>query len=325
MLRLLLAFVVIFWLLPHSILAQACCSGGVPVSSNLGLPASAANTFQVNLSYDLNALNTLKTGTKTERSQERKRETQSILLELGYSFSKRFSIDAFFAFVQQERFILLSNGLTATRGLGDAFLLFKYNLFQNQDASTSLTLGLGPKFPLGATDFFPKDALVIPNLDLQAGSGAWDALFWGQFTQTMPARPSMNLVVTSIYSYRGVFDEYLCISEDCNTYQFGRDFQLMLGISDRINLGTKLLDPSLSLRYRQVTQDLFNASPRPSTGGSFVFVAPSLTFWLNPNASLSTNLELPIYAKVRDTQVSPTYRLTLGFYHKFQLGRGGKI
>ncbi len=298
--------------------AQACCSGGVPVSSNLGLPASQSKTLQLNLSYDFNALNTLKTGTKVERSDERKRLTQSILLEAGYSFSSRFSVDAFLSFVRQERLILISDDLTATQGLGDAFLLFKYNVFQKEDGSTSLTLGLGPKVPLGATDRFPESAFVIPNLDLQPGSGAWDALLWGQFTHTTAWRPSMSLVSTLIYSYRGIFDEYLCIANNCNTYQFGRDLQFMLGVSDRLTIGTQLLDPSLSFRFRQVTQDLFNQNARPSTGGTFAFIAPSLTFWLNQNASFSANLELPLYANVRDTQVSPTYRFTFGFYHKFQ-------
>ena len=45
--------------LPHSLFSQACCSGGVPISSNLGLGASTAGTFQFQLTYDHNTLKDL--------------------------------------------------------------------------------------------------------------------------------------------------------------------------------------------------------------------------------------------------------------------------
>ena len=152
-----LVFVILFSA-QDLLLAQACCSGGVPVSSNLGLPISSANALQWSLSYDYNALNTLKTGSVTQPSRERERTTQSILLELGYSFSNRFSVDGFFAYLQQDRFIRLSDDLTRTRGIGDAVFLFKYNLIANE--SSSLTLGAGPKIPLGNTDHLSNNSPI---------------------------------------------------------------------------------------------------------------------------------------------------------------------
>jgi len=165
-----------FLSIKHLLWGQACCSGGVPASSNLGLPISSSNTLQFSLSYDFNALNTLKTGFETQKSQERERTTKSILLELGYALNDHFSVDGFFAYLQQDRLIHFSNDLTRTRGIGDAVVLFKYNFITGD--FTNLTLGIGPKIPLGATDQLSDNSPIPPALDLQSGSGAWDALLW---------------------------------------------------------------------------------------------------------------------------------------------------
>ncbi len=316
MLRCLTLTFFLFGSATNSILAQACCSGGVPVSSNLGLPAASANVLQLSLTYDLNALNTLKTETQREDSQERKRITQSTLLEVGYSFNDKFSADAFFSFVQQDRLIKRSNDLARTRGVGDAVLLLKYNFFSNLDQTTSFSMGVGIKFPLGATDKFSDNSPIQPSLDLQPGSGAWDGLLWGQFSHALHFRPSLSFVSTSIYSYRGKFNDYLCQVGQCNTYQFGQEFQLMAGLADRVAIAKYLLDPSLTFRYRTVTTDSFNDNPRPGTGGDFGFVAGGLAFWLSPTFSANVNLEVPFYARVTDTQVSPTYRFTVGIYKR---------
>ncbi|MCK5105500.1 MAG: hypothetical protein KAR17_21900, partial [Cyclobacteriaceae bacterium] len=38
---------------------QTCCSGGVPISGNLGLPPGNIGTWQFSLAYDINVLKTL--------------------------------------------------------------------------------------------------------------------------------------------------------------------------------------------------------------------------------------------------------------------------
>ena len=123
-----------FLLLTSSLSAQTCCSGGVPLSSNLGLPDSEAGTLQFTLSYDLNALNTLKNGRLVlddNSGTNRNRLTHSILAELGYSFSEKISIDILFSWVRQERTNFV-NGIQSdfrfTEGVGDPVILLKYKL-----------------------------------------------------------------------------------------------------------------------------------------------------------------------------------------------------
>ncbi|MEM9849739.1 MAG: hypothetical protein AAF847_17750 [Bacteroidota bacterium] len=305
--------------LQHISYGQACCSGGVPVSSNLGLPVSAANVLQWSLSYDYNALNTLKTGAITQQSQERERTTQSVLLELGYSLNNRFSVDGFFAYLQQDRFIRLSDDLTRTRGVGDAVLLFKYNLIAND--FSNFTIGIGPKIPLGATDHLSANSPIPPALDLQSGSGAWDVLLWAQWSKALSFRPSMSWVATAIYSYRGVNNNYQCQNGSCQSYQFGQDLQLMSGVSDRLLIQAAVFDASLLFRYRFVTEDLFNDEARPGTGGSFLLLTPALSYWINADFSLNATVELPLYSNVRDTQVAPTFRLNFGVFHRLNFSK----
>ncbi|MEL6843588.1 MAG: hypothetical protein AAFP02_10250, partial [Bacteroidota bacterium] len=41
-------------LLPHYAWSQACCSGGVPISSNLGLASQEQGTLQLQFTYEWN-------------------------------------------------------------------------------------------------------------------------------------------------------------------------------------------------------------------------------------------------------------------------------
>lgn len=304
-------------ILPGKLSAQTCCSGGVPLSANLGLPPSEANTLQLTLSYDLNVLETLKTGRTTLEDQSRTRRTHSSLLEFGYSFSKRFAIDGFFSWVRQERKIeqFGNRDFTATEGIGDAVLLMKYRVLDLNNSNTVVTTGFGIKFPLGASNLSNEDGLQI-IADLQPGSGAWDNILWAQLVHNFGFRPSMSLSVTSAYSVKGKNKEYL----GSQSYQFGNEWQLIAGISDRLFLGKLILDPSLALRYRTVPADRLNELDLPSTGGNWIFINPGATHWITPAFSFNANVELPLSAYVDGTQASPSYRINTGLFYRFNLG-----
>ena len=233
--------------------AQTCCSGGVPISSNLGLPFGEGQTLQFNLNYDLNNLNTQKTGVTVDGDKTRERITHSTLLQLGYSFNKKWAVDVLFSYVRQERRIFRQNNLadfTFTEGFGDLVLLLKYKLLSAQDDATSLSVGLGTKLATGAAD--RRFNGIRLNADLQPGSGATDGLFWAQFTHQVAFRPSLGMSLNTIYSYKGTNNNYLPITVNNETisqaYQFGEEWQLIFNISDRLILGKNLIDPYLTLR-----------------------------------------------------------------------------
>ena len=292
--------------------SQTCCSGGVPLSANIGLPAGEVGSWQFSLSYDYNQLKTLKSGSVELPDMLRERLTQSILFETGYTFSKRFSLDLFLSYVRQERHIFSPAGTnsTITNGVGDGVLLVKYNFFIDNPKTTAL-LGIGPKIPIGATDKTTESGIALPA-DLQPGSGAWDAVFWATFSQSLGFRPSMSISLTSTYRATGVNPDYLGSIE----YEFGNDLQIITGIADRFVIGTSIWDPSISFRYRKAQRDINNGVEIDATGGEWVFFVPGLKYSFNPELSINASMEIPLYSFVNNTQLTPTSRFTLGLYFK---------
>lgn len=298
--------------------AQTCCSGGVPLSSNLGMPPASGKTLQATISYDLNVLETLKVGSGVLDDDSRSRRTHSILWEVGYSFTENLSVDLFFSWVQQERVISQfgNRDLTSTNGIGDAVVLFKYRTLYLNKGQSIFTTAVGVKAPLGASDLSRQDGLPV-IADLQPGSGAWDGIIWGQFVQTLGFRPSMSFTTTVTASFKGKNDEYL----NNQTYQFGNEFQVMAGLSDRLFIGKSIIDPSLVLRFRNAAQDRIDDIRVPSTGGNWLFINPGMSYWLTSDLFFNANFELPMYANVDGTQVSPTYRLNTGIFFRIPLSK----
>lgn len=312
--------------------AQTCCSGGVPLSSNLGLPSAEAGNLQLALTYDLNTLRTLKEGVSTIDDQSRNRKTHAVLWQMGYSFGRRFSVDALFSFVRQERTISndLSQNFVMTEGLGDAVLLLKYRIWESQDLGSQWTLGVGSKFASGPADR-TNDQGILLNADLQPGSGATDLIFWSQFVHTDFLRPSMSVFLTITHNQRGINQNYLPVFDPGTgttrgqQYQFGNEWQFITGISDRLLIGKFLMDPGLNLRFRSVKFDRINDQRLPSTGGSWWFVNPNLTFWPNDRFSFNVNAEFPVYGNIIGTQLSPTLRLNTGVFYRLPLKKGVTI
>ncbi len=292
--------------------SQTCCSGGVPLSANIGLPASEKGSWQFSLSYDYNQLKTLKSGSTELVDKLRERLTQSILFETGYTFNKRFSVDLFLSYVRQERHIFspLGTNSTITNGVGDGVLLIKYNFFAEKPKTTAL-IGVGPKIPIGATNKTSENGIALPA-DLQPGSGAWDAVFWGTFSQSLGFRPSMSISVTSTYRATGANPDYLGSIE----YEFGNDLQIITGIADRFVIGSSIWDPSISIRYRKAERDINNGVEIDATGGEWVFLVPGLKYSFSPDLSVNASVEIPLYSFVNNTQLTPTSRFTLGVYFK---------
>ncbi len=299
----------VFLFAPVHINAQTCCSGGVPVSTNIGLPLADAGTFHIGISYDLNTLNTLKNGADILVDATRKRQTQSILLELGYSITDRLSFDILTSHVTQKRDISVNNfnDSDVTNGIGDMVLLAKYQVINSDNLSWSI--GAGPKIAIGASDLKDDRGLTLVA-DLQPGSGAMDWLIWSQLTFPIKYRPTMSGSFALVSSFKGQNDDYLGVQ----TYQFGDETQLSIGVADQLLIGSQLLDPSVVLRYRKANVDEVDAFVLPNTGGEWLFVSPSISAPISPKVQASISIDIPLVANVVGTQLSPTSRWNIGAY-----------
>ena len=86
--------------------SQTCCSGGVPLSNNLGLPNDGKGTLLIGLSYDYNNLNTLNAGSSKLDDDSRLRVTNSVLLSTRDILSLTgLSVESLFTWVNQLRTI----------------------------------------------------------------------------------------------------------------------------------------------------------------------------------------------------------------------------
>ncbi len=299
--------------------AQTCCSGGVPIAANVGLPSGDKGALIVTLNYDLNVLKTLKEGTNDLDDDLRERKTQSILFGIGYALTNRFSVDGFLSYVKQIRTIRpvgLPVDNIETNGIGDAVLLAKYKLTNPAKPNTQVIAGIGVKLATGPSDLKNSNGITL-NADLQPGSGALDGILWLNGSHNLKFRPTMNIFSTVTFRMTGENDEYF----GAQVYELGDELQIRVGVSDRITLGSLIFDPSFSLRYRSAGRDVNDGSEIFNTGGNWIFAIPALSYNITPNFAFNATAELPVFADVDGTQLSPSFRLNFGIFFRLNTAK----
>jgi len=309
-----LGIFVLFLLAGFHAAAQTCCSGGVPLSNNLGLPNEGRGVLLLGINYDYNNLNTLNSGSDKLDDDSRKRVTNSVLLNLGYAFTDNLSAETLFTWVNQSRKISQfgNENFTETSGIGDAVFLLKYAIPNVFGPSSQLNLGLGTKAPLGKSDIKTNQGIQL-TADLQPGSGAWDGLGWMSFSKGVGFRPSATVSASFTYRLTGKNNSYL---SDTAIYEFGNALQANLGYTDQFLLFNTIVNPALIFKYRKAGIDKIDNSNIPNTGGEWIFVRPEVSIQLSPSIALHTRFELPIYSYVDGTQLTPISRLTVGLSFK---------
>jgi len=295
----------ISWL---QVFSQTCCSGGVPLSNNLGLPNEGKGVVILGLTYDYNNLNTLNAGKETLDDDSRLRLTNSVLFSIGYSLSDRVSVESLLSWVNQSRTITQfgNETLTETSGIGDGVFLLKYAIPMSTDATFSL--GGGVKLPFGRSDFLTAQGIQL-TADLQPGNGALDYIGILSLSKNLSFRPSAVFSSSLTYRLTGVNSNYL---NGAATYEFGDEIQANIGYTDQFLLFSTIFNPGLVLKYRRSGIDKIDDSNLPNTGGEWFFLRPELTAKISPSISLNTRIEIPLYSYVDGTQLTPTLRISGG-------------
>ena len=125
------AILLVFFTCMGNASAQTCCSGGVPLSSNIGFTSSGQGAVQVAFAFEQNNLKTLYSENNVLELNNRERLTKSFLARIGYGLTDRFSLESLLPFVNQVRNIIQNNGILnteSTKGIGDVVLLGKFDL-----------------------------------------------------------------------------------------------------------------------------------------------------------------------------------------------------
>ena len=292
--------------------SQTCCSGGVPLSNNIGMPFLEKGEYQVGVFYDYNNLNTLNEGSKKLNDNSRLRVTNTILLNFSYNITERLLVEGLLTWVNQKREITqFSNAnLDQTSGIGDGVLLLRYMILNEENYS--FVIGAGGKIPMGSTKKVNSLGIRL-NADLQPGSNAFDVLFTSTFIKRFYFRKTTNIIARATYRNTGVNSSY----QEINEYKFGNEIQGFLGVSDSFLIWNQIVDPSLTFKYRKAFGDKINNNKIANTGGDWLFFNPSISIKITPTISFSTNIEVPIYSNVKGIQLTPTYRVNTGVSFRF--------
>jgi hypothetical protein len=289
---------------------QTCCSGGIPLSNNIGLEFSEDNKLILGVSYDFNNLNTLKNDSETLDDDSRLRTTHSVLVNAGYTITDRLSIEGLFSWVNQRRIInqFNSENIDETYGIGDAIALARYTILKNTTTNWTVNLGLGVKIPLGSSTEISDQGITL-NADLQPGSNAWDMIYLVGASKTFDFRPTMAFSTRIVYRQTGENSDYFGDS----TYGFGNEIQAYFSVSDQFLIKNTLINPGLSFKYRNAGNDQIQSIDLPNTGGDWVFIIPNFSIHIFQNIRFNAAAELPLYSRPDGIQLTPTYRLTTGF------------
>ncbi len=293
--------------------AQACCSSGTPLLSTMELPGTPAGQLQIALTYDYNYLDDVIAGTQRIGESQRRRISQSVLLELSYGITNRLSISSMLTGIQQERRVRsplegVNGERTRTRGIGDGIILLKYTLHpQTIQDQRELSMGIGPKIPFG-NSLVKNNDILLPA-DLQPGTGAWDLVFWGYGFKGFVPRSPLSLFSSVTYRITGSNDRF---GTGNGGYSFGDEFQAAIGAGYRTD---SPFDATLLFRYRTTGRDRFDGDFVSNTGGHWVYVVPGVNIKLFDTVQMRIDGQIPIYRNLDGTQLTTTFSSSITFFY----------
>ncbi len=304
-------FICIVWC--SSSKAQACCSGGTPLSSNLGIQAVQGNTLQVQLSYNYNTQKTLVSGTKVLQDNNRIRNTHSVILRSSYGISERFSVTGLFSLIRQEEEVKTQFGSNykMAQGIGDMVLMMQYQVVSKNDQYFIVAGGV--KLPTGATDRLDTELGIPLNPDLQPGTGAWDLLYGLSYSANHVFKPNLTFLVVSTLRLTTAAQRY----NGLQLYEFGNEFQTLFGFKDSYFAKKWIINPSLMLRYRITQFDKINNVESLITGGQWVHLVPEIDFDVSPEFGFGISGEVPLYRNLHGTQLTTSYILKFTLNYRF--------
>ena len=294
--------------------AQACCSGGTPLSSNLGIQAVESNALQLQLSYNYNTQKTLVSGSMVLDDNNRIRNTHSVILRSSYGISKRFSATGLFSLIRQEEIVKTAFGtenFQKAQGIGDIVLMMQYQAIEKNDQYFIIAGGV--KMPTGATDRLDSELGIPLNPDLQPGTGAWDLLFGFNYSANHIFKPNLTFLAVSTIRLTTAAERF----NGQQLYEFGDEFQILSGFKDSYFAKKWMINPSLMLRYRITQFDKTNNIETPNTGGQWLHLVPEVDFDISPIFGFGISGEIPLFRNLEGTQLTTSYILKVTLDYRF--------
>lgn len=307
--------IILILVLTPKLFGQACCTAGTPLLSSLETASTPNNFLQFGLSYRYNSITSLYENDIFLNDNGRERIAKSVILQIDYGLSEKFSITTLFSYVMQKRKITTlvnSENLLETKGFGDGLFLLKYNIIPLTIVDElEFSVGTGIKIPFGNSQLKHNDFLI--PADMQPGTGTWDFLAWIYFSKGHLFEFPLSFVFNLSYKSNGKNNRF---NVDGFNYKFGNELITQIGATYRTDYIT---DFTLFLRYRNAQNDLSSNFEIPNTGGNWIYLVPGINFKFDDSKTIRISGEIPIYVNVIGTQLTTSFTSTLAFYYSLNL------
>jgi len=302
-----LDFLLIFILLLLSqaqLFAQACCTGGAPISTNLGIQSYSAKQLTLDINYDFNSLRDLYAASRNLNDSRRTRDIKSLFLRASYAINDKWSFSVILPYLWQEQAVRSDFGRSkqSTEGFGDLVILAQRSLINNH--RHQLLIAAGPKFPTGSISKKDDEFDILLAPDLQPGTGSYDGI--GALSYSRFGIISQTTNAFALLTYRYSFEQNRNSGQA--KYRFGNELALNIGLSHNIRLKKWSLSPSLHYRYRKSRKDVNNGFDFPNTGGQWMYLVPGVRLRSAKGFLVHSSMEIPIHTDVVGTQLVTSHK-----------------
>jgi hypothetical protein len=290
--------------------AQTCSCAGAPlVSSQAGGMINPGN-YSVGITYQYNDISAIYSGSTKQNQRTQERSTESYLLEISAGIINRLSATLSLSYVDKNRTTGLSTPVSSTatvNGIGDGLISLNYELIESDlwNPNQVIVFG-GVKVPFG--EHSVSNNGVQFNADMQPGTGTFDVLSGVIATHILR---SWNAEVQLGIRYRANGENERFNSDD--NYSFGNRLTVQGAFRKQVNT----FIAALGLEYRKAASDQLNSNKLANTGGSWLFVQPSVSAGLFRNTGIRVSADLPIFTEVQGTQPSTSFALMASFFVNF--------
>jgi len=294
--------------------SQACCSGGTPLTAQMGMQFLEKKTVLFSTAYDYNFLDKEFSGNSESGINNRSRISQTLLFRVQWAFSEKWSFATAIPYVwrreansnQVDNF----NDLQA-QGIGDLFTQLNFTLLNTN--RNGLLFSGAIKFPTGSNNEVNDLGLDLPA-DLQPGTGSLDYAFGALYQLSHIFGGSSYFNASTTIRINGSGTRF----DGKQDFKFGNEFQLITGLSTEIIFTKSKLTPGLTVQYRRTYRDLTNDALTPSTGGDWISLIPAITYEYNEYLQLLFSFSIPIYRYLEETQLTTTYSAFVQLQYKLR-------
>ena len=186
-------------------------------------------------------------------------------------------------------------------GFGDITVMAKYAVWQT--TKHLLIAGAGVKFGTGEYKLLNSEG-EINEPTIMPGTGSTDAI--------LSALYNFSIIPNKLGVFASASHRFT--TENSLDYEFGDSTFIDAGVSYQLNEKITLIT---QINTRISRRDEFLGMDVPNTGVTFINVTPGVVLAASENVSLYTHVQLPVYQRVNEVNLVPSFGLMAGVSYGF--------